>query len=132
MNKPAEIFYVEDNPGDVLLLREAIRDLNEGVRLVTADDGEQALAHLLSASVLPSVIVLDLNLPRVDGFQVLNAVKSHPKLREVATVVFAEKAARKEIELTGINADAFFTKPMDLSGYRAIAAKLLDLCQAGV
>jgi CheY-like chemotaxis protein len=66
---PVEILYVEDSPGEVLLLREAVRTLNENVQLVTAGDGEVALALLLSASVQPCVIVLDLNLPGSAGLK---------------------------------------------------------------
>jgi len=66
---PVKIFYVEDSPGEVFLLQEAVRTLNENVQLVTADDGEVALRLLLSASVQPCVIVLDLDLPGIDGTQ---------------------------------------------------------------
>src|SRR5580658_5491227 len=98
---PAEIFYVEDNPGEVVLLREAVRKLNENVRLISAGDGEAALALLLSENVRPSVIVLDLDIPKIDGTEVLKAVKSHHELKVVPTVVFAEKAARRQIEGAG-------------------------------
>jgi CheY-like chemotaxis protein len=125
---PADILYVEDNPGEVFLLREAVRKLNENVRLVSAGDGEVALALLLSASMRPCVIVLDLNLPKIDGTQVLKAVKSHPELRAVPTVVFAETAARKQIQMTGFVPDLFLTKPMDLDGYITVAKKIIALC----
>jgi chemotaxis family two-component system response regulator Rcp1 len=125
---PAEIFYVEDNPGEVFLLREAIRKLDENVRLVTAGDGEAALALLLAAGMRPSVIVLDLDLPRVDGAQVLKAVKTHPELRYIPTVVFAEQTARRHIQMTGHIPDLFLTKPMDLDGYMAVAEKIIALC----
>jgi two-component system, chemotaxis family, response regulator Rcp1 len=125
---PAEILYVEDNPGEVFLLREAVRKLNENVRLVSAGDGEVALALLLSASPRPSVIVLDLDVPKIDGTQVLKAVKSHNELRVVPTVVFAEKAARRQIEKTGFAPDLFLNKPMDLDGYMVVAKKIIALC----
>jgi CheY-like chemotaxis protein len=125
---PAEILYVEDNPGEVLLLREAVRKLNENVRLVAAGDGEVALTLLLSASERPSVIVLDLDIPKIDGTEVLKAVKSHPELKAVPTVVFAGNAARRQIEMTGYSPDLFLTKPMDLDGYTAVAEKIIKLC----
>jgi CheY-like chemotaxis protein len=125
---PAEIFYVEDNPGEVVLLREAVRKLNENVRLVSAGDGESALALLLSESVRPSVIVLDLDIPKIDGTEVLKAVKSHHELKVVPTVVFAEKAARRRIEGAGYAPDLFLSKPMDLDGYMAVARKIIALC----
>ena len=124
---PAEILYVEDNPGEVFLLREAVRRLNENVRLVTAGDGEAALALLLKESLRPSVIVLDLDIPKIDGTEVFKAVKSHPELKAVPTVVFAEKAARRQIQLTGFAPDLFLTKPMDLDGYMAVAEKIISL-----
>jgi two-component system, chemotaxis family, response regulator Rcp1 len=127
---PAEILYVEDNPGEVFLLREAVGKLNENVRLVSAGDGEVALSLLLSESVRPSVIVLDLDIPKIDGTEVLKAVKSHRQLRVVPTVVFAEKAARKQIEMAGYTPDLFLSKPMDLDGYMVVASKIIALCVA--
>jgi chemotaxis family two-component system response regulator Rcp1 len=125
---PAEILYVEDNPGEVFLLREAVRRLNRDVRLVTAGDGEVALALLLTDSLRPSVIVLDLDIPKIDGTEVFKVVKSHPELNSVPTVVFAEKAARGKIQLTGFAPDLFLTKPMDLDGYTAVAKQIISLC----
>jgi CheY-like chemotaxis protein len=125
---PAEIFYVEDNPGEVYLLREAVRKLNENVRLVTAGDGIAAVALLLSAGARPSVIVLDLDIPGINGTEVLKVVKSHPELMTVPTVVFAEKAARRQIEMTDYAPDLFLSKPMDLDGYTLVAKKIVALC----
>jgi len=127
---PAEILYVEDNPGEVFLLREAVRRLDENVQLVSAGDGEVALTLLLSENVRPSVIVLDLDIPKVDGTEVLKAVKSHHELKVVPTVVFAEKAARRQIEMTGYTPDLFLSKPMDLDGYMIVAQKIIALCAA--
>jgi CheY-like chemotaxis protein len=125
---PAEILYVEDNPAEFVLLREAVRKLNENVQLVPASDGEVALELLLSATVKPSVIVLDLDVPKIDGTEVLKAVKSHHELKVVPTVVFAERAARRQIEVAGYTPDLFLTKPMDLDGYTAVAEKIIALC----
>jgi CheY-like chemotaxis protein len=125
---PREIFYAEDNPGEVLLLQEAFRQLNENVQLATACDGELALALLLSASVRPYAIVLDLDLPRIDGTEVLRAVKSHPELKAVPTVVLAEKADFKRIQRLGHAPDLFLSKPMDFDGYMVVAEKIFALC----
>jgi CheY-like chemotaxis protein len=125
---PAKILYVEDSPGEAFLLQEAVRTLNNNVQLVTAGDGEVALNLLLSASVRPCVIVLDLNLPGIDGTEVLKAVKSHPELSAIPTVMFAETAARRKIQITGHTPDLFLTKPMDLDGYMAVAKQIIALC----
>jgi CheY-like chemotaxis protein len=128
----AEIFYVEDNPAEVFLLQDAVRKLNENFRVVPAKDGEIALALLRSASVLPCVIVLDVNVPKIDGTEVLMAVKSHPELRAIPTVVFADGAARKRIQLTKHNPDLFLSKPMDLEGYADVAEQIIALCVSPV
>jgi CheY-like chemotaxis protein len=125
---PVEIFYVEDNPGEVYLLQEAVLRLNENARLITAGDGEVALALLLSAKVRPCVIVLDLDIPKIAGTEVLKAVKSHPELRTVPTVVFAERAARKVIQEMEYCPDLFLTKPMDMDGYMSVAEQIIALC----
>jgi chemotaxis family two-component system response regulator Rcp1 len=124
----AEILYVEDNPGDVFLLQQAVLKVNEHVRLVTAGDGEAALALLLSAGVRFSVIVLDLDIPKINGTEVLKVVKSHPELKAVPTVVFAETAARRQIQLAGHSPELFLSKPMDLDGYMVVAEKIVALC----
>lgn len=126
-----KILYVEDNPGEAFLLQEAVRSLNRNFQLVTAGDGEVALSLLLSASAPPCVIVLDVNLPGIDGIEVLKAVKSHPELKSVPTVVFAERAARRQIEMTGYTPELFLTKPMDLDGYLGVAQEIIALCSAG-
>jgi CheY-like chemotaxis protein len=128
----AEIFYVEDNPAEVFLLQEAVRKLSENFRVVPAGDGETALAMLRSASVLPCVIVLDVHVPKIDGAEVLKAVKSHPGLRTVPTVVFAEGAARRKIQSTENAPDLFLSKPMDLEGYANVAERIIALCVSPV
>jgi CheY-like chemotaxis protein len=127
---PAEIFYVEDNPAEVFLLQEAVRALNENVRLVTADDGKVALSLLMSKRVQPAVIVLDLHIPGIDGFAVLKAVKSHPELKTVPTVIFAERTDRKQIETAGCAPELFLIKPMDLDGYIGVAEQIIALCSS--
>jgi two-component system, chemotaxis family, response regulator Rcp1 len=74
------------------------------------------------------VIVLDLDIPRINGTEVLKAVKSHPELKAVPTVMFAEKGARRQIEMTGYSPDLFLSKPMDLDGYAVVAEKIVKLC----
>jgi CheY-like chemotaxis protein len=127
---PTEILYVEDNPGEIVLLQEAVRTLNESVQLVPASDGEAALNLLLSDSMRPCVIVLDLHMPGIDGIEVLKAVKSHPELKAVPTVVFAGRADRRQIEMTGYAPELFLSKPMDLDGYKGVAEKIIALCGA--
>ena len=124
-----EILYVEDNPADVFLISNAIRKIDAELILTSVGDGEAALEFLHKTRARPCVILLDLGLPRVDGTEVFRALKSDPKLRDVPTVIFAERDGRRRVENTGHVPDLFLSKPMDLDGYVAIAKQIVELCQ---
>ena len=123
-----EILYVEDNPADVFLLREAMSKLDRNLNMISVGDGEAAISFLNEAEVPPSVIVLDLGLPILDGTEVLRVVKSTPEFSAVPTVVFADNAARRRLENDGHAPDLFLVKPGDLEGYTTIATQILALC----
>jgi CheY-like chemotaxis protein len=128
-NRPMlEILYVEDNPADVFLLSTALGRIDSGLVLKSVGDGEAALEFLRSSNGCPSVIVLDLGLPRIDGVEVLSVVKSNPDMRHVPTVVFAERDGRKRIASAGCVPELILSKPMDLDGYIAIAKQIAGLC----
>jgi CheY-like chemotaxis protein len=123
-----EILYVEDNPAEVYLLAAAIRKLDPGLVFTTVGDGEAAIEFLKKAKDHPCVIVLDLGLPKVDGIEVLKAVKCNPELEHVPTIILAEKHGRARVELTGYTPDLFLSKPMDLDGYTKFAEHIVELC----
>lgn len=125
-----EILYVEDNPADVFLLGEAIRRKSDAVLFSTVDDGESALSFLKGAKLLPCAIVLDVGLPRIDGAEVLRAIKSNPSFRSVPTAVFADHSVQRQIKSAGHLPELFLTKPSDLDGYDAVAGQILALCGA--
>jgi CheY-like chemotaxis protein len=125
-----EILYVEDNPADVFLLSTAIKRINSALVMTSVGDGEKALEYLRQASGRPCVIVLDLGLPRVDGVEVLKAVKSNEDFRDCPTVVFAERDGRTRIEKSGHTPELILSKPMDLDGYVNIAKQIIDLCES--
>jgi CheY-like chemotaxis protein len=125
-----EILYVEDNPADVFLLSTAIKKINSALVMRSVGDGEKALDFLRRANGCPCVIVLDLGLPRVDGVEVLKAVKANPDFRDCPTVVFAERDGRARIERSGYTPELILRKPMDLDGYSAIAKQIIDLCHS--
>jgi CheY-like chemotaxis protein len=124
-----EILYVEDNPADVFLISNAIRKIDAELVLTSVGDGEAALEFLHKSSARPCVILLDLGLPRVDGADVFNAIKSTPAFADVPVVVFAEREGRRRIQSTGHTPELFLSKPMDLDGYIAIAEQIVQLCQ---
>ena len=125
-----EILYVEDNPADVYLLSTAIKRINSALVMTSVGDGEKALEFLRKASGCPCVIVLDLGLPRIDGVEVLKAVKSNPDFRDCPTVVFAESDGKARIERSGHIPELILSKPMDLEGYVGVAKQIIDLCES--
>jgi two-component system, chemotaxis family, response regulator Rcp1 len=118
-----EVLLVEDNPGDVRLVREALRDSTVGTRLSVARDGEEALAFLRrepphARAPRPDLILLDLNLPRRDGREVLAAVREDPTLRAIPVVVLTSSDAERDIaDAYELKANCFVTKPVDLDRF---------------
>jgi len=118
-SEPAEILLVEDNPGDVRLTREALREGPVPANLSVVADGEEALAFLrrqgqYAAAPRPDLILLDLNLPRMSGREVLAAVKADAKLRRVPVVVLTSSQAEPDVQASyDLGANCYVTKPVD-------------------
>ena len=125
-----EIIYVEDNPADVFLLSTAIKRINSALVMTSVGDGEKALEFLRKAIGCPCAIVLDLGLPRVDGVEVLKAVKSNPDFRDCPTIVFATRDGRARIERSGHTPELIVAKPMDFDGYVNVARQIIELCES--
>jgi two-component system, chemotaxis family, response regulator Rcp1 len=115
------LFLVEDNAADVDLVRDALSALPFKVDVSSAIDGEEALVVLREAAqrgVLPDVIFLDLNLPRMSGHAVLAQLRTIPALRDVPVVVLTSSSASAESDgSSALHADDFVTKPMDVYEY---------------
>ena len=124
--RPVEILLVEDNPGDVRLTQEALKDGQIPHHLSVTHDGEQAMAYLrheppYEEASRPDLILLDLNLPRKDGRQVLEDVKSDPQLREIPIVVLTTSRADYDIASAyDLQANCYIQKPVDLNQFWAI------------
>ena len=118
--KPIEILLVEDNPGDARLTREALSQSKVRNNLHRASDGEEAIAFLRRegafASVpTPDLILLDLNLPRRDGREVLEDIKNDPSLKHIPVVILTSSQAEEDIIRSyQLHANCFITKPVDL------------------
>jgi len=125
-SRPAEILLVEDNPGDVELIREALQSGRVLNRISVATDGETALAFLSRArgfekAPLPDLILLDLNLPKKDGFEVLKEVKDHPVLSRVPVVILTSSQADRDIlKSYNLHANCFISKPVDVDEFLEI------------
>lgn len=120
---PIEILIVDDNPGDVLLTKEALRDALILNQVHVASDGAEALAFLKREGVhrdapIPDVVFLDLGMPRVDGFQVLVEMKADPELRSIPVIVMSSSDAEKDLARAyDAQIAAYLVKPIDLDAY---------------
>ena len=120
---PVEILLVEDNPGDARLTREALRDARVRNNLHVALDGVEALAFLrrqgkYAAVPSPDLILLDLNLPKKDGREVLDEIKRDDHLRHIPVVILTTSQAERDIvESYRLRANAYVTKPVDLEQF---------------
>jgi CheY-like chemotaxis protein len=130
-----DILLVEDNPADVRLTREALRDSRMPSRLHVARDGVQAMTFLREAlsakSGTPDLMLLDLNLPKKDGRDVLREVKADRALEHIPVVVLTTSSAEQDVQQSYLlRANAFITKPADLDRFfevvRAIEAFWLE------
>ena len=121
-----EILMVDDNPGDVRLTREVLRDSAIQPHLNAVVDGAQALEYLrqhgpYSDAVRPDVILLDLNLPKKDGRQVLAEIKDDPELRRIPVVVLTTSSADDDVnEIYDLHANCYVTKPMALDQFTRV------------
>lgn len=120
---PVEIMLVEDNPGDIRLIKELFKDADVRNQINVAFDGEEAL-HMLhqegkfTTMSLPDLILLDLNLPKKDGKEVLREIKNDHRLMYIPVIVLTTSEAEKDIiETYQYSANSFITKPVDLEHF---------------
>ena len=124
--QPISILLVEDNPGDSRLIKEVFKEGKVVNSLRIAKDGIEALSMLTDPSVdLPDLILLDLNLPRKRGLEVLEEIKVNPDLKRIPVVVLTTSADENDI-LTSydLHASAYLTKPVDLNEFIAVIRSL--------
>ena len=127
---PIEVLLVEDDPGDVLMTREALADHKVRNRLSVVSDGEEALAYLrregqFADAVRPDLVLLDLNLPRRDGREVLAEIKSDQTLRQIPVVVLSTSQADEDILSSySLHANAYVTKPVDFERFLSVVRQI--------
>jgi two-component system, chemotaxis family, response regulator Rcp1 len=132
LGKPVEILLVEDNPGDARLALEALKDSKIRNSLSHVKDGVEALAFLrqqgdYAAAPRPDLILLDLNLPRKDGRQVLAEIKQDPHLQRIPVVILTiSKDEEDVLKSYSLHANCFITKPIDLSQFMKVVRSIED------
>ncbi len=130
--RPVNILLVEDNPGDVRLTKEALKESKMRNHLSVVEDGVEALAYLrkegkYAAAAHPDIILLDLNLPKKDGREVLAEVKADDKLKHIPVVVLTSSKAEQDIlRAYNLHANCYVTKPVDLEQFITVVKSIED------
>lgn len=128
--KPADVLLVEDNPSDVRLTREAMKEGRVLNNLHVVGDGEAAIAFLMrkppyEQAPRPDLVLLDLNLPKKSGREVLAIIKQHPDLRTIPIIVLTTSRAEEDILRTyELHANCFITKPVDLDKFISVVQQV--------
>ena len=126
LGRPVEILLVEDNPGDVDLTRETLQDCKLLNHMNVVGNGVEAMAYLrrqgkYAEATRPDLILLDLNLPKKDGREVLAEVKADDRLRRIPVVVLTTSSAEQDILQTyDLHANCYITKPVNLDQFSAV------------
>lgn len=130
--KSIEILLVEDNPGDVRLTREALRDVKIRNSLSVVEDGVEAMQFLRREGPYvdaprPDIVLLDLNLPRMDGMEVLAEIKADPDLKSIPVVVLTTSQADEDILRSyKLNANCYVSKPVDFDQFIRVVQSIED------
>ena len=124
--RPVELLLVEDNPGDVRLTIEALNEGRVINNLIVVKDGQEAIAFLrrqgrYAEAARPDLILLDLNLPRKGGLEVLAEIKEDPDLKQIPVVVLTTSQAEQDVLSTyRLHANCYIVKPVDLNQFMAV------------
>lgn len=122
-----QILLIEDNEGDVILTMEALKEGRIKNKIDVASDGQAALDYLSSSVNLPDLILLDINLPKLNGLEVLSAIKTDDRLRTIPVIMLSTSGAENDI-LTSYNnhANCFIIKPVDFNRFMDVVRTIED------
>ena len=129
---PIEVLLVEDSPGDVRLTQEAFRDANRSIHLQVASDGVEAMAFLRregdhAQAPRPDLILLDLNLPKMDGREVLALIKGDDSLKTIPTVILTTSEAEADIKKSyQLQANCYLSKPVQFDEFASLVRSIND------
>jgi chemotaxis family two-component system response regulator Rcp1 len=133
-----EVLLVEDNPGDVRLAREAFRDANKDIRLHLASDGMEAMAFLQRQGAhlnapRPDLILLDLNVPKIDGREVLARIKADENLKMIPTIVLSSSETDADVLISyQLQANCYLKKPAKWDAFDDLVKSVINFWLRGV
>ena len=129
---PINIFLAEDNPADVLLTVEALRESNVSHDLNVVNNGADALDYVkrqgkYADSLRPDIILLDINIPKKDGFEVLKEIKEDPNLKRIPVIILTTSSSKQDISRAyDLHANCYIVKPIELDDFFTIIKKIED------
>lgn len=131
MNKLFQLLLVEDDEDDVDLLREALKDNNVSCNMAVIMSGEKVIPHLETLETLPDIIVLDLNLPKVHGKEVLKAIKSNDAFKNIPVMIHTTSSLQSDIdECMNLGADKYVNKASTIQGFKEVSEVITGLARA--
>ena len=132
ITRPINILLIEDNPGDIRLTEEAFHECDINVNMTAVMDGVEAISYLsksdsFQGATSPDLILLDLNLPKKDGREVLKEIKSDPKLKRIPVIVLTTSSAEQDsLKTYNLHVNGFINKPVDFDRFFDIIQKIED------
>jgi DNA-binding response OmpR family regulator len=133
MKKPLDILLIEDDIDDVDLLKEALNDNNVHYQMEVIMEGDKVYPYLKDTEKLPGIIVMDLNLPKTDGKEILQEIKASSPLINIPIVVLTTSSSKEDMDYChrmGIN--KFITKPATIDGWNSTISSILDVATMSV
>ena len=128
MDRVLSILLVEDDPDDIELMHDALKDNNIPFMLETIKQGDAVLPYLEKANAHPDVIVLDLNLPKMHGREVLKGIKTNPGIAHIPVVILTTSSAKKEIDYCIQNgATQYLIKPVTIEGFNETVSSIVKV-----
>lgn len=131
MKKSLQILLVEDDPDDVELFREALNDNKVSHSIDVIMQGDEVIPHLEQSSSLPEIILLDLNLPKVHGKEILRVLKSGNTYKDIPVVILTTSSTKSDVDYClMIGAEKFITKPTNTDGFDQLVTSILEIASA--
>jgi two-component system response regulator len=131
-NRPVELLLIEDNSGDILLTKEAFEEIEFSENLSVVTDGEMAVDYLYKQgryqnATTPDLIILDLNIPRIDGRELLAKIKTDPGLKKIPVLVLSTSKSERDIkQCYELQANCYLIKPVDFEEFLEIVRFIRD------